>query len=434
MKTKQEWAAAAKTFLKRKLFHNWAVKLIALLFAVLCWGIMLLEVKPIKVKTFTNVPVTVDGDADLHARNLVVRGNIQELLGDVTVKVNTPVTSMQDLSITNITASVSVRSINAPGMATLTINATLPSRLGTINSQDVSPSTIEVEIDTLMSKTVPVEANYVGTLPDGYWADRAELSATTVDIRGPKQDIQRVTKAVCNIVQTNRTQSINDAIAVVLVDEDGDEIDSSLLLDEVPTVMVSMPVLAKKTVPVDVEGALRGRDNLPVNYELISATATPATMDIVGDAATLAAIDSIALNGLDISGKTESVHDRVEFIVPEGVRVLGGNDSGEVEVFVDIREKTAQKSFQDIPIEIQGLGKGYTATLNVETTDIDADGRISLVEGLERTDARAFIDLTGLKEGIYTVPVSVLLENEDTTLELTYVQSVAQVTVTVAKE
>jgi len=434
MNNVRRYLAAILRYTKQFFTSNLVIKIIALVFAMLAWGVMLLEVKPVKQKSFSDVPVTVEGEADLHARNLVIRGDIKELLDDVSVRVSSPVTSIMDLNMSSISASVNLRNVTTPGTAVLTVNATVPARLGTIDSDGISPSRIEVEIDTLLTRTVPVEVVYSGRQPAGYWAGRAELSNTMVEIRGPKQDVERVTKAICQIQMTDRTQSYNDAVALKLVNEEGVEVPSHLFLDGAPIVMVRMPVQPKKTVPVDVEGALRGSDNIPTNFELISATATPAMLDITGSVEVLTQVQSIALEGIDISGKTESVHENLRYQLPEGVEVIrGGNADDTVEVFIDIREKTLQKSFQDIPIEVRGLEHGYTATLASETLDIDIQGRITLVEALERADAKAYVDLAGLKEGNYSMNVRVLLEDDATTLELTCVQSIAQVIVNVKK-
>ena len=111
--------------------------------------------------------------------------------------------------------------------------------------------------------------------------------------------------------------------------------------------------------------------------------------------------------------------------------VLGG--ATEVEVFVDIREKTNKKSFEEVPIEARELGKGLKATFSKETTDISVEGRISLVDLLSRNDVQAYVDLKGYKEGSYTLYVNVYLNDDETTLELTSVSSVAMIQVTISK-
>lgn len=431
--TFQKFGGILLSFLKKLFTKDVAFKVASLLFALVIWGLVMAVQDPERVKTVQNVNVSFEGEADLHARNLVVRRNVLDELNGLAVRVSTKTTNYSDVTKDNITATVSLRSVTTTGVKTLPINATIPARLGTVESNGITPTSVEVEIDTLVSKTVPVEISYEGTLPEGYWADAAELSAQIVTVRGAKQDMQYVTKAVCHIKMTDRTSSYNDAVTLALLDKDGNEMDASHFLDELPTVNVKMTVLSKKTVPFAAAESLLGVDNLPVNYELVSVTATPATAEIVGDAALLSGIHSLSLEGLDIGGKRESIYDKRAVVLPEGVKLLG-LESGEVEVFADIREKNTQKKFEQVPISQRGLARGLVATLSAETTDIDVSGRISLLELLERKEVEAYVDLEGLKEGAYTLFVSAYLNDDTTTLELTYLLSMPKVSVTITKK
>ncbi len=421
------------TFFKNLFLKNISIKIIAAVFATVLWGVVLTVQNPNRVKVIENVPVSFEGTYDLINRNLVVRGNPLADLGGVTVRVSTPITNYMNLNADQISAYVSLNRITAPDIYQLQVNADVIGRPADTTVESSAPEKITVEIDTLIGKSVPVEVRYLGSIPDGYWAgaDKVELSRSYVDIRGPKQDVDRVTKAICYIQLTDRRQSYNDAVTVVLLDEAGKEMDSSLFLGSIPSVTVKMPVYPKKTVPIDIMGALLGADNLPANYELLSAAATPATVDIVGDQTVLDGITSLAVPGLDVAGERESIHEKAPILVPENVMVLGG--TAEVEVFVDIREKTNKKSFEAVPIEARELGKGLKATFSKETTDISVEGRISLVDLLSRNDVQAYVDLKGYKEGNYNLYVNVYLNDDETTLELTSVSSVALIQVTISK-
>lgn len=420
------------TFFKNFFLKNVSIKIISLVFATVLWGVVLTVQNPNRVKIIENVPVSFEGTSDLNNRNLVVRGKPLEELGGVTVRVSTPITNYMNLNADQVSAYVNLNRVTTPGNWDLQVNADIAGRPADTNVESSSPEKITVEIDTLMTKNVPVEARYPGSLPDGYWAANAELSSSSVNIRGPKTDVDRVTKAVCNIQLTDRRQSYNDAVAVVLLDENGNEMDSSFVLGNLPSVTVKMPVYPKKTVPVDVAGSLLGADNLPANYELFAAAATPATIDIAGDQAVLDSITSLKIPGLDVAGKRESIHQKAAIVVPENVLILGSTT--EVEVFVDIREKTSKKDFEAVPIETRGLDRGLKATLSKDTTDISVEGRISLVDLLSRDDVEAYVDLTDLKEGSYDLYVSVYLKNDETTLELTSVSSVALIHVDITKK
>ncbi len=420
------------TFFKNFFLKNVSIKVISLVFATVLWGVVLTVQNPNRVKIIENVPVSFEGTSDLNNRNLVVRGKPLEELGGVTVRVSTPITNYMNLNADQVSAYVNLNRVTTPGNWDLQVNADIAGRPADTNVESSSPEKITVEIDTLMTKNVPVEARYPGSLPDGYWAPAAELSSSSVNIRGPKKDVDRVTKAICKIQLTDRRQSYNDAVAVVLVDENDNELDSSFFLGNPPSVTVKMPVYPKKTVPVDIMGSLLGADNLPANYELFSAAATPATIDIAGDQAVLDSITSLKIPGLDVAGRRESIHQESEIVVPDNVRILGSTT--EVEVFVDIREKTSKKDFEAVPIETRGLDRGLKATLSKDTTDISVEGRISLVDLLSRDDVEAYVDLTDLKEGPYDLYVSVYLKNDETTLELTSVSSVALIHVDITKK
>ncbi|HWR24227.1 MAG TPA: CdaR family protein [Feifaniaceae bacterium] len=420
-------------FFKNFFTKNIGSKILSLVFATVLWGVVLTVQNPNRVKVIENVPVIFEGTSDLNNRNLVVRGNPLEELGGVAVRVSTPITNYMNLNADQINAYISLNRITTTGTVALPVEADVSGRPPNTNVESSSPNKIMVEIDTLMTKNVPVWPSYEGVLPDGYWHDDAELSSSSVTVRGPKQDVDRVTRAVCKIRLTDRRQSYNDAVAVALLDETGSEMDSSLFLDILPSsVTVRMPVYPKKTVPVDIMGSLLGADNLPANYELFAAAATPATIDIAGDQAALDSITSLKIPGLDVAGRRESIHQEAAIIVPEDVRILGSTT--EVEVFVDIREKTSKKDFAAIPIEARNLGRGLKATLSKETADISVEGRVSLVDLLDRDDVEAYVDLKDLKEGTYEMYVSVYLKNDETTLELTSVSSVALIQVIVARK
>ncbi len=421
------------TFFKNLFLKNISIKIIAAVFATVLWGVVLTTQNPNRVKVLENVPVSFEGMADLNNRGLVVRGEPLKELGGVTVRVSTPISNYMNLNADQVSAYVSLNRVTGPGNWNLQVYPSISGRPADTNAESFTPEKVSVEIDTLISKPVPVEVRYVGSIPDGYWAgaDKVELSRSYVDIRGPKQDVDRATKAICYIQLTDRRQSYNDAVTVVVLDETGKEMDSGMFLGSLPSVTVKMPVYPKKTVPIDIMGALLGADNLPANYVLLSATTTPATVDIVGDQAVLDGITALTIPGLDVAGERESIHEKAPLLVPEDVMVLGG--ATEVEVFVDIREKTNKKSFEEVPIEARELGKGLKATFSKETTDISVEGRISLVDLLSRNDVQAYVDLKGYKEGSYTLYVNVYLNDDETTLELTSVSSVAMIQVTISK-
>ena len=88
-----------------------------------------------------------------------------------------------------------------------------------------------------------------------------------------------------------------------------------------------------------------------------------------------------------------------------------------------------KQTFEQLLIEVQGLPRGMTATLDLDSIDLTVEGRISIVSMLKRSDIRVFVDVTGLSEGTYNLPLSLLVRDEDATVELTTALSADMVTV-----
>ncbi len=418
------------SFLRGFFRKNLVIKILSLVFAVLIWAYVLADQNPYRIKTVPEVAVSFDGEADLQARNLVIRGDRAEILKNVVAYVSTQITDYADLSAQDITATISLKNVNTPGIKQIPITATVSTRWGTVES--VSPDTVTLEIDSLATKYVPVEVRYTGTLPANYWHGTEELGQKTVQIRGAKQDVDRVTRAICTIDLDGRTESYNDAIYVTLVDEAGEEIDSNLLLGDVPSVTVKMSVLPMKTVGFNVDTLLEGQDNLPTNYSVTDVTVKPQTVQIVGRQEVLDTINSLNLETINVAGKRENITTYLSVIVPDDVMLL---DDDSVQVLITIQEARTTKTFTDVPIQIQGLGdKLQASTHSVSTTDITIYGPISIVSSIERKDISAYVDVTGKRPGTFDLEVEVFLSDEVQSRPETITSSAERVIVVISEQ
>lgn len=404
-----------KQGLKNFFTKNIAIKVISLMFAILLWGYVLMTQNPPRVKTVTDVTVSIEGEADLTTRKLTLRGDRAALLEDVSVRVRTELTSYADISADDITASINLSRITSTGKHTVRIHA--KSSSGDVVS--VSPSEIEVEIDTLTTRNIPIEIHEEGELPEGYWAGDVQLDSATVLLEGPGTDLAKIVKAVGTIDLTNRTESLNQSIMLALYDKEGNVVESSILFGGMPTVVAKQEILPSKLVPIDVDGAIIGREELPENFEIASyGTSLESTLvRIVGDADVIQKIESLSLEPVDVTGCTESIQQELAINVPEGVRIIGADS---VNLQVTIREKTAVLELTELPIEIVGLARKQTATLSQERANVTFSGRVSLLAGITRGDVKVYADVTGLAAGTHDVKLALQIDGEDVPSDLQY--------------
>lgn len=404
-----------KQGLKSFFTKNIAIKVLSLMFAILLWGYVLMTQNPPRVKTVTDVTVSIEGEADLTTRKLTLRGDRAALLEDVSVRVRTELTSYADISADDITASINLSRITSTGKHTVRIHA--KSSSGDVVS--VSPSEIEVEIDTLTTRNIPIEIHEEGELPEGYWAGDVQLDSATVLLEGPGTYLAKIVKAVGTIDLTNRTESLNQSIMLALYDKEGNVVESSILFGGMPTVVAKQEILPSKLVPIDVDGAIIGREELPENFEIASyGTSLESTLvRIVGDADVIQKIESLSLEPVDVTGCTESIQQELAINVPEGVRIIGADS---VNLQVTIREKTAVLEFTELPIEIVGLARKQTATLSQELANVTFSGRVSLLAGITRGDVKVYADVTGLAAGTHDVKLALQIDGEDVPSDLQY--------------
>lgn len=395
---------------------NLAVKIVALLFAVLLWGYVLTDQNPYRTKTISNVNTSFEGEAELLAQGLCVRGDRSEILGNVTVQVRTQIVNYSALGSGQVNATISLRNISEARVYELPVTASIMSGYGVVET--VTPSVATVEIDSLVIKSIPVSTKYMGTLPEGYWADMNASSVTTrVEVQGPKKDMDRVKRAECVVDWTGCTSMIYSTFDIILYDEDDNVISSDIVVGTLPSSTVRIPIYPMKEVPIDVMGSLIGADNLAANHELFSATATPVAVHLIGEQSILDGIDSILVDPINISGKNDIEIFEAKLILPEGVRLL--EDTSAVSVSVDIRESMAEQVFEQVPVEVIGLGEGLTAQLGIASVDLRVSGRTSLVSILKRSDVKVQVDVTNLAAGEYDLSLFALVRDEESTVELT---------------
>lgn len=421
---KNEIGAIILNWLKSFFTKNLALKIVSLLFAMLIWGYVMVEVNPKRVKTITDVPISFSGESSLHDRGLAVRGDRDDILRNVTVRVKVQLTDYTGLDASDISASVSLRPVNKADTYKLKIDAT--SSLGTV--ENVSPSEISIEVDELATMLVPIDVEYSGELPDGYWKSEPTLASQSIKVSGPRDDVSTISKAICTIDLEDRTTSYNEAILLKYVDKNGDEIDTALFLDTLPSVVVKMDVMRIVELPINAADAVFGADALPANYEVYDVVATPPTVRVVGSENALSGLTGIKIENIDVSGSTSSVQQNVVITAPEGTTLL---DDPNITVYVGIREKQDSAQFKGVPIETKGLGKKLTAELSATECEVNITGRTSLMKLLQRKDVSVYVDLTGLTAGTYKITPMVSLASKEMQTDLQWTVSLPEVTVTI---
>lgn len=373
---------------------------LSLLLAMLLWGYVLMTRNPPRTKTFQNVSLSFESgtEADLILRKLMVYGKVSDVLKPVAVTVSAPLTDISKIRENNITATVSLNDVPAAGTYSLEIKAT--STIGTV--VNIEPSTVEIEVDDIVSRLVSISYDFVGELPEGYWHDTPVLSDVTATIEGARSNIERVDKAICYIDLTGVTESINSLKLLSIIDTDGSEMDRSAFKTVIPSVSVQMNVLPHKHVMINYE--IADIDQLPDIFEVQSVTLNYDSLDIAAPADVLASIDEINADPVYLSTVTSAESKTIPLSIhgiPEGAVVLPGGDPNNIQLTVVIADKQTEQLFRDVPIKFVGESENYTYKYAFDTVNVRLTGPARLIREILSSDFLIAVNVEGRGVGEY---------------------------------
>ena len=397
----------------KKIF--WGV--VAVLAAMLLWGYVLLMQNPDRQKTFSGVEVRLEpgSEADLLYKNLMVYGNISDILKDVSVTVSAPLNDIAKLDPADITASVNFNEVHGSGVTSIQIRATTPT--GTVVSVD--PSTIEVDIDDVTTRAIAVDQVFEGELAEGLWHGTPTVSPRSINIKGARRDVERIKSAVCVVDLSELTESINYSVLLRLVDEDGETVDSAVLMESIPAVNVQMQVLPYKQV--DIRYTIE--DELDPGLVIESATLSTEQVTIACEEETLAALKEIDADAIFIGDiTTPGVYEKTLTLtlsgIPDDAVIIDNTNLRSVKLTLIVREVKDTKVFENVGITLTGRRDGYGYTFYIPdengdlgealtrlAADITVYGPRSAVNVITGTDLMLLLDVSGRAAGTYDLPL-----------------------------
>ncbi|MCR5809741.1 MAG: hypothetical protein K6G56_09345 [Clostridiales bacterium] len=389
-----------KPWYKLPLAKRIAYLVLSLLLAMLLWGYVLMTKNPDRTKVFGNIAVSFESgsEADLLARKYTVYGDPAEILKNVSVTVSAPLTEISKISDKNITATVSLNDIRDAGTYTLEIKAV--STIGTV--VDVSPDKIEVTIDKLRSRAIPISYDFVGELPEGYWHDTPVLMTTVATVEGAQKDVAQVASAVCHIDLNNVISSINRSIPLEVLDQQGNEMDSSLFTNVIPAVTVEMTVLPHRHIPVVYE--IADADQLPDIFEIQSESLNYEYLDIAAEGGALAELAQITAEPIYMGrvGDTGTYTYELRLQgIPADSYIINGADPNGVRLSVVVGEKNISQTFTEIPILFRGEGENFIYRYSQRTVTVYVSGPARAVQNFVTSSLNVILNVEGRGPGEY---------------------------------
>lgn len=395
---------------KYKLTTNLGLKVIAFIFAVFLWFIVVNFDNPVGSSTFRDIPVQILND-DI----ITSAGEVYQVEGDRTVTVVVYATRevRQKLTSDNIVATADIKQIDSTGRL-VPIEVTINGFSGESVTAEAIPRNLTIQREKSGKKVMSLTVDTEGVkLADGYILGDASVEPDQVTITGAESVLDQVDRAVAQVdeVEGVSQDSVLPA-SLVLYDANGNELNQTQMSNNLGEegLSVSVEVMKVKGIPVvfDVEGS-------PAEgYKYTGCVSTPESVQVCGKSEDIDKISEIDVPAsvVDISGASEPIEMSVDITpyLPEGVELVDEN-SGNVKVTVKIeQEGTLSVDFMVSSIRINNLAENLQVSYEPDAEiTFRFTGDEDLLDTLDISNAVS-VDLSDYdRPGSYDVPVKVNL-------------------------
>jgi YbbR domain-containing protein len=332
--------------------------------------------------------VNVPGDLALSGSPINVRVRV-EVAGEV----------WNTLTLADFEATLDLDKLQA-GTYDLPVRVEPLTGRGGLRVTQVIPDTVEVELKSLFSKSVPVSVSLEGSPPPGYESSIPELDADTVLVTGAQDRVTLVTQAVASLDLSGRTDDLAQALRLEPRDSRGFLVEGVSLEPSVMNVSVEIEQTQFSRVLV-ISPTVVGTP--AAGYDIVSLTADPPVITVFGPQSFVGETATIRTQPLDITGATSDVILTVSLDLPAEVSVSGGTS---VTVTVQIEPAQGRQTL-GVTAVIVGLDPSFSVSGPLPLVEVVLLGELPDLKEIRPNDIAATINVTGLKEGAHTVSVSV---------------------------
>lgn len=371
------------------LLRNWPLKLAAILLATMLYSGLVLSQN---VRTFSGqVPVFPIGTP----REATILNEFEPVRE---IRFRAPL-DVGVLSPSSFRATVDLSRVQAreQGEAqSLPVELTAIGR--GIQIVDFSPRTVEVRLDTVEERAVPVTVEH-NAPPEGLSIGVPQADPSEVRIRGAGSRVASVSAVVARVTIDSSALNVNRDVTVVPVDAAGNEVPDVEVEPSRVNVQIAVAVeLANRTLAV--VPLFDGQ--LPAGYSLGTVSVEPLTVTVEGSEDVVTRLESAETQPIDVSGRTLDFEVITELQLPQQVRVIG---SGDVRVTVAVDPMRGSRTYL-AGLTLAGASPELTYRPAVTQVAILLEGGLVDLDRLSAAQLVAQLNVGELEPGEHTLPVT----------------------------
>ncbi len=372
---------------------NVGLAVLALALALSLWLFVTDQENPTEAQNFnSSIPVEL-----VNVPESLAVANVSETA--VRIRIEAPKNDLDGLQTDDFTARLDLGGLTT-GTQSIPVDVTPPNNRISVIS--VTPPRIDVVIEPLQRKDVPVRVSRIGTPVTGFVVTAERTDPQTVAVSGPQSVVALVdyVEAVVNL--TSRRVDITEDVALEPRDAGGGGISRVSVLPGTAEVTVELEQ-REFSLQFAVQPVISGQP--AQGYNLAATTVDPRFVTVSGTLEVLQAIDSrigLSTEEISIDDARDDVIRTVAIILPEGASIVG---AAQATVTVDIAPAGGVFSFRVQP-QVLNVKAGLAVTPAGPVT-ITLSGDVPVLDALTADAIVATVDAEGLGTGLFTLPVSI---------------------------
>ncbi len=427
MKKNKDWRGLAGRLGKKlwaSLSNNLWLKLLSVVLALFLWSYVISTTPSItRDKTLSDISITVTGQSVLEdSRGLAVLTDLNAL-ESVRVRVRVSQSSYAQVTSDNVRVELDLSSIRQEGKQSVRLQGS--TTYGSV--VEVYPQYIDLEVEKRDQRYVPVNVELTGVDTTSYWYSVSSRNPSQVVVSGPTSLVKTVSSAQVLLDVSGLTETHSWEEGFQLLDAQQQEIPGALSVST-SSVRVTVEVYPIRVLTLSQEADQLTSGQVPEGYRVDQVEVNPTQVVVAAEQALLDGLTELTIEPVDLTGATQTFTAIAQVQTLKGIKYLS---SDEVSVTVTISEQELTKRFSNVSLNLENQPQGMRAMPSAKRVDVKVTGPYSLVSQLIREDIQATVDLAGLTQGQYELPVEIAVDNYP---DLACSAQPAAITVTVSQE
>lgn len=383
----------------RKLLENLSLFALGLVLAVIVWIAAVNEENPIEVKVFPR-PIIIDVVG--LPRNMILA---QLITAEASVTIRAQALSWSTLTSRKVRVVADISELTA-GQHNVPLTGSVDH--GDAEILEVSPNEIQIELERIIDRTLPIHVQLRGEPALGYRAGEPVLSDPSVFLQGPETLVNSVADIVVSMDIRGQRETLEQSFGLRPKDSSGNTVADLILEPSTVDVTVDVKQLGGYR-DVAIRAILEGKP--AAGYRVTNIASSPPILTVfASDPAQLSSLPGfVETESLDITGATDDVEARLTVTLPQGISPVG-DQAAVVQVSIAAVESSLRIQQQ---VEITGLGRGLVATASPDSVDVIMSGPLPILDSMNRDNVKVILDLLNLPAGLHQIVPSVIISGPE---------------------